>query len=96
MHQYYVECNWRPVPVSVVSTGFPRKKEGLLHITKRCTLHPHLHILLTDGGFLPDGTFRHLLYFDSDKIEELFRAEVLRLLLKKQLISEQTVNNMLS
>ena len=29
-------------------------------------------------------------------MEELFRAEVLRLLLKKQLISEQTVNNMLS
>jgi hypothetical protein len=57
---------------------------------------PHIHILLTDGGFLPDGTFRHLLYFDSDKVEELFRAEVLRLLLKKQLITEQTVSNMLS
>lgn len=51
---------------------------------------------MTDGGFLPDGTFRHLLYFDSDKVEALFRAEVLRLLLKKQLITEQTVNNMLS
>ena len=58
--------------------------------------HPHIHVLLTDGGFLPDRTFRHLLYFDSDKVEELFRAEVLRLLLKKQLITEQTVNNMLS
>jgi len=57
---------------------------------------PHIHVLLTDGGFLPDGTFRHLLYFDSDKVEELFRAEVLRLLLKKQLIDEQAVNNMLS
>jgi hypothetical protein len=57
---------------------------------------PHLHILMTDGGFLPDGTFHHLPYFDSDKVEQLFRAEVLRLLLKKQLITEQTVNNMLS
>ena len=41
-------------------------------------------ILLTDGGFLPDGTFRHLLYFDTDKVEALFRAEVLRLLLKEE------------
>jgi hypothetical protein len=57
---------------------------------------PHIHVLLTDGGFLPDGTFRHLLYFDSNKVEKLFRAEVLRLLLKKQLITEQAVNNMLS
>jgi hypothetical protein len=27
--------------------------------------HPHLHVLLTDGGCLPDSTFRHLLSFDS-------------------------------
>ena len=73
-----------------------RKKEGQLHIMICFTLHPHLHILMTDGGFLPDGTFRHLLYFDSDMVEQLFCAEVLRLLLKKQLITEQTVNNMLS
>ncbi|MGH9362139.1 MAG: transposase zinc-binding domain-containing protein, partial [Thermoanaerobaculia bacterium] len=26
--------------------------------------HPHLHVLLTDGAWLPDGTFRHLLAFD--------------------------------
>ena len=49
--------------------------------------HPHLHLLVTDGGFLADGTFRHLLYFDSDNVEQLFRAEVLRLLLKKDLLA---------
>ena len=27
--------------------------------------HPHVHVLLPDGGWLPDGTFRHLLAFDS-------------------------------
>ena len=32
--------------------------------------HPHIHILLTDGGFLPDGTFRHMPYFDSDNVPE--------------------------
>ena len=58
--------------------------------------HPHLHILITDGGFLSDGTFRHMLYWDTDKLEELFRAEVFRLLLEKGLIGRDTVNNMLS
>ena len=58
--------------------------------------HPHLHILITDGGFLEDGTFRHMLYWDTDKLEELFRAEVFRLLLEKELIGRDTVNNMLS
>jgi hypothetical protein len=58
--------------------------------------HPHIHALITDGGFLKDGTFRHMLYWDTDKLEELFRAEVFRLLLEKELIGRDTVNNMLS
>ena len=58
--------------------------------------NPHIHVLITDGGFLKDGTFRHMLYWDTDKLEELFRAEVFRLLLEKELIGRDTVNNMLS
>ena len=53
-------------------------------------------MLITDGGFLKDGTFRHLLYWDTDKLEELFRAEVFRLLIEKDLIERDTVNNMFS
>jgi hypothetical protein len=58
--------------------------------------HPHIHVLITDGGFLKDGTFRHMLYWDTDKLEEIFRAEVFRLLMEKDLIGRDTVNNMLS
>ena len=58
--------------------------------------NPHIHILITDGGFLKDGTFRHMLYWDTDKLEELFRAEVFRLLSEKRLIGADTVKNMLS
>ena len=36
-------------------------------------------ILITDGGFLKDGAFRHMLHWDTDKLEELFRTEVFRL-----------------
>jgi hypothetical protein len=58
--------------------------------------HPHVHLLMADGAWLPDGTFRHLLYFDSKKVERLFRAEVLRMLLDKGLIDAATVENILS
>ena len=58
--------------------------------------HPLIHVLITDGGFLKDGTFRHMLYWDTDKLEELCRAEVFRLLIEKDLIGRDTVNNMLS
>jgi len=37
-----------------------------------------------------------MLYWDTDKLEELFRAEVFRLLLEKKLIGRDTFNNMLS
>ena len=53
-------------------------------------------MLITDGGFLKDGTFRHMLYWDTDKLEALFRAEVFRLLLDKELIGRDTIHNMLS
>ena len=58
--------------------------------------HPHLHVLLTDGGWLPDGSFRHLLVFDSSQVERLFRAEVLRLLVARGKISDEVVENLLS
>ena len=58
--------------------------------------HPHVHVLLTDGGFAPDGTFRPLAWFDSQHVERLFRAEVLRMLLGRELITEAIVDNLLS
>ena len=58
--------------------------------------NPHLHVVLTDGGWLPDGTFRHLLAFDSSAVEKLFRAEVLRLLMAGCKIREEVVENLLT
>ena len=58
--------------------------------------HPHVHVLVTDGGFTPDGTFRPLVWFHSQHVERRFRAEVLRMLLGKELISEAVVDNLLS
>jgi hypothetical protein len=57
--------------------------------------HPHIHILLADGAWLPDGSFRHLLYFDTEHVQRLFRAEVFRLLLIRGKISQETVEAMM-
>ncbi len=53
-------------------------------------------MLVTDGGFTPGGAFRPLAWFDSRHVERLFRAEVLRMLLGKKLITEAVVDNLLS
>ncbi len=57
--------------------------------------HPHIHLLLADGAWLPDGSFRHLLYFDNQHVLRLFRAEVFRLLVGRGKISLETVEEML-
>jgi hypothetical protein len=57
--------------------------------------HPHIHVLLADGAWLPDGSFRHLLYFDTEHVQRLFRAEVFRLLLVRGKISQETVDAMM-
>lgn len=45
---------------------------------------------------VPDGTFRPLAWVDFQHVERLFRAEVLRMLLGKELITEAVVDNVLS
>ena len=53
-------------------------------------------ILVTDGGFRPNGSFRQLPRFNSRHLERLFQAEVLRMLVNKGLIGEETVRNLLA
>ncbi len=58
--------------------------------------HPHVHILVTDGGFRPDRGFRHLPRFNSRHLERLFRGEVLRMLVDKTIIDEEIVRSLLA
>lgn len=94
-------CAWRALRLyDRAWYGGPRVVPGALGFLQTAGellgWHPHLHVLLTDGGWLPDGTFRHLLAFDTDAVEKLFRAEVLRLLVARGKISEAIVDNLLS
>jgi hypothetical protein len=44
----------------------------------RVNWHPHLHLLVTDGGFRPDGTFVPWPAHDTARLTEAFRRAVLR------------------
>jgi hypothetical protein len=58
--------------------------------------HPHIHCLATDGVFLTDGTFVRSSFLPPVDIAELFRREVLRTFLERELITESVAENMLS
>ena len=58
--------------------------------------HPHLHCLVTDGCFMPNGWFHVLPKIDVRKLEKLFQHKVLKLLLKEKRISQEWAEKLLS
>jgi len=94
-------CGWRALRLYFLAclededavpgaVGFLQSSGELLNF------HPHVHLLVTDGGFCPDGAFHPLPGFDSSLVERIFRGEVLRLLAGRELISREVVDNLLS
>jgi hypothetical protein len=57
--------------------------------------HPHLHALVSDGAFMPDGTFLPLPPLDGEPFEKLWQRKVFDLLLKRGKIDEALVTQML-
>ena len=49
---------------------------------ERANWHPHLHLLVTDGGFRADGTFVSWPTHDTARLTEAFRRAVLRLFVR--------------
>jgi hypothetical protein len=88
--ELYFEVSFDGAEVTPGAVGFLQTSGELLNF------HPHVHILVTDGGFGPAGAFRQLPRFNSRHVERLFRAEVLRMLVGKGLIGEETVRNLLA
>jgi hypothetical protein len=58
--------------------------------------HPHLHLLVTDGGFRPDGTFVTWPAHDTARLTEAFRRAVLRLFVRRELFDEDQAAGMLT
>ena len=60
---------------------------------------PHLHLLVTEGCFTPDGGFAPIRLDGADgrrRLEEAFRREVLALLLARGLLDDDDVGSMLT
>jgi len=58
--------------------------------------HPHLHCLVPDGAFGPNGTFSSLPRIPREALEKLFQHKTLTMLLAEGLITEKLVRNLLS
>jgi len=57
--------------------------------------HPHIHTLSTDGLFKDNGTFYVMKDVDLKPLEELFRAEVFKMLKKAGKINDELINKLL-
>ena len=60
----------------------------------RANWHPHLHRLVTDGGFRPDGTFVAWPAHDTARLTEAFRRAVLRWFVRVELFDEDQAAGM--
>ncbi len=94
-------CAWRALRLWVLAcfdddTAVPGAVGFIQTAGELLNFHPHIHLLVTDGVFSPDGTFGRFPHFDASLIERIFRAELLRMLLGKDLICQDIVENLLS
>ena len=62
----------------------------------RINFHPHLHLLVTEGGMDQAGVFHRLPHLDDSRLAEIFAHEVLRLLVGKGLLSPEWAERILS
>jgi len=62
----------------------------------RTNWHPHLHLLVTDGGFRPDGTFVTWPAYDTARLTEAFRRAVLQLFVRLALFDDDQAAGMLT
>lgn len=57
--------------------------------------HPHIHAIIL-AGTIQDDTFHPIEEIDTELIQEFFSEKVFDFLLKKELISQETINSMKS
>jgi hypothetical protein len=57
---------------------------------------PHRHLLVTDGGFRPDGTFVSWPVHDTARLTEAFRRAALRLFVRLELVETDQAAGMLT
>jgi diadenosine tetraphosphate (Ap4A) HIT family hydrolase len=79
------EKGFRPGLVAVVQT-----------FGDRANFHPHVHVVVTRGGWTGSGEWVPVPYVDERAAEELFRHKVLGLLRRRGLLSQERIELLLS
>jgi len=62
----------------------------------RANFHPHVHALVTRGGWTESGEWVPVPYVDERAAEEMFRHKVLGLLRRRGLVSQERIELLLS
>ena len=62
----------------------------------RANWHPHIHMIVTDGGFRADGTFVSWPAHEVAPLAEAFRRAVLRLFVRRGLFEDEDARAMLA
>jgi len=62
----------------------------------RINLHVHLHFLVTEGGVDTAGVFHKIPRIDDSRLAEIFAREVLAMLVRKELLSPEWAERILS
>jgi ribosomal protein S27E len=62
----------------------------------KINFHPHLHFLVTEGGVDETGVFHKVPRIDDSRLTDLFAKEVLADLVRKELLSPEWVERILS
>jgi hypothetical protein len=60
------------------------------------TFHPHVHLIVSSGGWINNGSFVHAPPLDRDALQELFRHRVFKMLLDADAITPDVVESMLA
>ena len=63
---------------------------------EKVNVHPHLHALVSRGGWTPSGEWIPVSYVDPKAPERLFRHKVLSFLRREEVISQERLELLLS
>jgi hypothetical protein len=78
------------VPGMIGAIQIPRMRDDLIHS------HPHIHSLVTEGVFLPDGTYVPLPKLATEPFLKLWEQAVFDLLLSEGKITPEVIENIRS
>jgi hypothetical protein len=75
---------------------YERRFAAIQTFGDRINFHPHLHLLVTEGGVDRAGIFHRIPHLDDARLAEIFAREVLRLLVSNGLLSPEWAGRILS